>query len=80
MRTIEAVSAISLHHGLMLAAILFALGTTGVLVRPNPIFFLMSIEREPNAVGPAFVCPGARGDPAAAIISASSALSGRGVG
>ena len=46
---------IPLEHGLMLAAVLFALGLTGVLVRRNILFVLMSIEIMMNAAGLAFV-------------------------
>ncbi len=49
-----------MEHGLILAAILFALGLTGVLVRRNIVFMLMSIEIMLNAVGLAFVVAGAR--------------------
>lgn len=44
----------------MLAAILFALGLTGLLVRRNLIFILMSVEIMLNAAGLAFVAAGAR--------------------
>lgn len=44
----------------MLAAILFALGLTGLLVRRNLIFTLMSVEIMLNAAGLAFVAAGAR--------------------
>jgi len=49
-----------MEHGLLLAGILFALGLTGVLVRRNIIFLLMSIEIMLNAAGLAFVVAGAR--------------------
>jgi NADH-quinone oxidoreductase subunit K len=49
-----------MEHGLLLAAVLFALGTVGVLVRRNIIFMLMSIEIMLNAAGLAFVVAGAR--------------------
>jgi len=49
-----------MEHGLMLAAILFALGLTGVLTRRNIVFMLMSVEIMLNAVGLAFVVAGAR--------------------
>ena len=49
-----------LEHGLILAAILFALGLTGVLVRRNIVFMLMSVEIMLNAAGLAFVAAGAR--------------------
>lgn len=44
----------------MLAAILFALGVIGLLVRRNLLFVLMSIEVMLNAAGLAFVSAGAR--------------------
>jgi NADH-quinone oxidoreductase subunit K len=44
----------------MLAGILFALGVTGLLVRRNLVFVLMSIEIMLNAAGLAFVTAGAR--------------------
>ena len=44
----------------MLAAILFVLGTVGLLARRNVIFQLMSIEIMLNAAGLAFVAAGAR--------------------
>ncbi len=52
-------SAIPMEHGLILAGILFALGTIGVLVRRNIIFMLMSIEIMLNAAGLAFIVAGA---------------------
>lgn len=58
MRAAEAIAAIPTHHGLMLAAILFALGMAGILVRRNLIFILMSIEIMLNAAGLAFVVAG----------------------
>lgn len=45
---------------LVLAAVLFTLGLTGVLVRRNLIFILMSIEIMLNATGLAFVAGGSR--------------------
>jgi NADH-quinone oxidoreductase subunit K len=50
---------VPLEHGLILAAALFALGLTGVLVRRNIVFMLMSVEVMLNAVGLAFVVAGA---------------------
>ena len=47
-------------HGLLLAAILFALGLVGLLVRRNLIFMLMSLEIMFNAAGLAFVVAGSR--------------------
>ncbi len=49
-----------MEHGLILSAILFALGLTGVLVRRNIVFMLMSVEVMLNAVGLAFVVAGAK--------------------
>jgi NADH-quinone oxidoreductase subunit K len=47
------------EHAILLAAILFLLGLTGVLVRRNVIFILMSIEIMLNAAGLAFITAGA---------------------
>ncbi len=49
-----------MEHGLALAAILFVLGLTGVLVRRNILFMLMSLEIMMNAAALAFVVAGAR--------------------
>lgn len=49
-----------MENGLLLAALLFALGLVGVLVRRNVIFILMSIEIMLNATGLAFVVAGSR--------------------
>jgi NADH-quinone oxidoreductase subunit K len=51
---------IPMEHGLLLAGVLFALGLTGVLVRRNVIFMLMSIEIMLNASGLAFIVAGSR--------------------
>ncbi|WP_022955098.1 NADH-quinone oxidoreductase subunit NuoK [Perlucidibaca piscinae] len=51
---------IPMEHGLALAAILFVLGLTGVLVRRNILFMLMSLEIMMNAAALAFVVAGAR--------------------
>ncbi len=51
---------VPIEHGLLLAAILFALGVLGVLVRRNLLFQLMSIEIMLNASGLAFVVAGSR--------------------
>jgi len=51
---------IPLDQGLLLAAILFALGLAGVLVRRNLLFMLMSLEVMLNAAGIAFIVAGAR--------------------
>lgn len=53
-------AAIPMQHVLALAAILFALGTIGVLARRNLIFLLMSLEIMLNAAGLAFIAAGAR--------------------
>lgn len=49
-----------IRNALVLAAILFVLGLTGVLVRRNLIFILMSLEVMLNATGLAFIAAGAR--------------------
>ena len=51
---------IPLQHGLILAAILFVLGLTGLLVRRNILFVLMSLEVMMNAAALAFVVAGSR--------------------
>ena len=51
---------VPIEHVLVLAAVLFTLGLTGVLVRRNVIFLLMSLEIMMNACGLAFVAGGAR--------------------
>ncbi len=48
------------QHALALAAALFAIGLTGVLMRRNIVFVLMSVEIMLNAAGLAFVAAGAR--------------------
>ena len=48
--------------GCMLAAILFALGLVGLLVRRNLIFMLMSVEIMLNAAGLASSSPARAGD------------------
>lgn len=50
----------SIMSGMCLAAILFAIGLIGILVRRNIIFVLMSIEVMLNATGLAFIVAGAR--------------------
>lgn len=50
---------VTMEYGLGLAAILFALGLIGLLVRRNVIFMLMSLEIMLNAAGLAFVVAGA---------------------
>jgi NADH-quinone oxidoreductase subunit K len=51
---------IPVEHGLILAAVLFCLGLSGVLIRRNAVFMLMSVEIMLNAAGLAFVMAGAR--------------------
>src|SRR6266852_8270071 len=51
---------ILMRDGLLLAAILFSLGLTSLLVRRNLIFVLMSLEVMLNAAGLAFVAAGSR--------------------
>ncbi len=53
-------AAIPLEHGLALAAVLFALGLAGVIVRRNAVFMLLSVEIMLNAAGLAFIVAGAR--------------------
>nr|WP_226666224.1 NADH-quinone oxidoreductase subunit NuoK [Microbulbifer aggregans] len=50
---------ISVNHGLGLAAILFCLGLTGLLLRRNMLFMLMSLEICTNAAALAFIVAGA---------------------
>lgn len=49
-----------MEHGLALAAILFALGLIGLIVRRNILFVLMSLEVMMNAAALAFVVAGSR--------------------
>ncbi len=53
-------TAVPAEAGLALAAVLFAIGLVGVLVRRNLIFMLLSIEIMLNASGLAFVVGGSR--------------------
>ena len=53
-------SSVPLGHGLALAAILFALGLAGVMVRRNLVFVLLSIEIMLNAGAVAFIAASAR--------------------
>ncbi len=55
-----AVTTIPMSHGLLLAGTLFGLGLTGLLVRRNVLFVLMSIEIMLNAAGLAFIVAGAQ--------------------
>jgi len=54
------VTGIPLEHALIVASILFSLGLTGVLVRRNILWMLMSIEIMMNAAALAFVSAGSR--------------------
>ncbi len=54
------IAVVPMEHGLILAGILFVTGLTGVLVRRNILFILLSIEIMLNAAGLAFVVAGAR--------------------
>ena len=49
---------IPLTHGLILAAILFVLGLTGLVIRRNLLFMLISLEIMINAAALAFVVAG----------------------
>jgi NADH-quinone oxidoreductase subunit K len=49
-----------IRDAFVLAAVLFVLGLTGLLVRRNLIFILMSVEVMLNAAGLAFIAAGAR--------------------
>ncbi|NOZ43333.1 MAG: NADH-quinone oxidoreductase subunit NuoK [Alphaproteobacteria bacterium] len=51
---------IPVSHGLILAGILLMLGLTGVMVRRNIIFILLSLEIMFNGAGLAFVVAGSR--------------------
>lgn len=53
-------AAIPMEHGLLLAVLLFLMGLTGLLVRRNVLFMLLSIEVMLNAAGLAFVVGASR--------------------
>lgn len=53
-------ASVPMEQGLLLAAVLFALGLLGVLVRRNMVFVLLSLEVMLNAAGLAFVVAGYR--------------------
>jgi len=53
-------ASVPMEQGLLLAAVLFALGLLGVLVRRNMVFVLLSLEVMLNASGLAFVVAGYR--------------------
>jgi NADH-quinone oxidoreductase subunit K len=51
---------IPMEHGLLLAAVLFAIGLGGLVLRRNMLFMLMCSEIMMNATALAFVVAGAR--------------------
>ena len=51
---------IGIEQGMLLAALLFLIGLTGLLLRRDVIFMLMSVEIMLNAAGLAFIVAGAR--------------------
>ena len=51
---------IPMEHGLLLAAALFAIGLSGLILRRNILFILMSVEIMMNASALAFVVAGSR--------------------
>ncbi len=51
-------SGIPMEHGLIVAALLFAMGFYGVMARRNLMFILMSLEVMMNAAALAFVVAG----------------------
>ena len=53
-------NSIPIEHGLVLSAILFAIGLIGVLTRRNIVFVLMSLEIMLNASGLAFIVAASR--------------------
>ena len=53
-------TAVPLHHALILAAMLFTVGLVGLLSRRNVFFMLMSVEIMLNAAGLAFIVAGTR--------------------
>lgn len=53
-------NAIPMEHGLILAALLFALGLIGIIVRRNILYVLMCVEVMMNASALAFVSAGSR--------------------
>ena len=53
-------TSVPMEHGLLVAAILFALGLIGVLVRRDIILILLFLEVMLNAAGLAFVVAGSR--------------------
>ena len=53
-------ASVPIEHGLLLAGVLFVLGLTGVLVRRNLIYVLLSLEVMMNAAGLAVIVAGYR--------------------
>jgi NADH-quinone oxidoreductase subunit K len=53
-------TSVSFEYGLALAAVLFAIGLVGILVRRNLVFMLLCAEIMLNAAGFAFIVAGAR--------------------
>ena len=53
-------SSVSTEIVMLLAGLLFVLGITGVIIRKNIIFMLLSVEIMLNASGLAFIAAGAR--------------------
>jgi NADH-quinone oxidoreductase subunit K len=51
----ELISGITIHHYLLLAIVLFALGTFGIMLRRNAIIMFMCVELMLNAVNIALV-------------------------
>lgn len=54
----QLVHGIPMHHGLILAGIIFTIGLCGVMVRRNFLFMLMSLEIMMSAAGLAFIVAG----------------------
>ena len=52
------IDTIPMEHGLIVAALMFAIGLYGVMVRRNLMFLLMSLELMMNAAALAFVVGG----------------------
>ena len=56
----NALHAIPMEHGLLLAGALFSLGLFGLLIRRDILFMLMSLEIMLNAAALAFIVAGSR--------------------
>ena len=56
----NAIHAIPMEHGLLLAATLFSVGLFGLLTRRDMLFMLMSLEVMLNAAALAFIIAGSR--------------------